>query len=801
MNTLIADLRYAWRALRRAPGFTAVAVLSLGLGIGAVTTIFSWTDRWVLNPLPAVHDSDRIAYLLTRRPGGGEWSISYPSFRDWRERGRAFEAIAVFDMQQVGLRAGGGTERAWAMLISANYFEVLGVPLFRGRSFRPEEERGATQVAILSYGFWQRRFKGDSTILNRPLTLNGHDFSVVGISPPRFGGAYVGLNFDLYIPVTTRTVLDGEKPWELRGWQWLDGVGRLKRGMSLAAAQADMDRVGKELDAIYPGEQNTAVVFSLQSRGASAVLLPVMAALLGVTGLVLLIACANVANLLLARATARQKELGVRLAIGAGRGRIVRQLLTESLLLAAGGGVAGFLLAYWGRGAMRAFIPPAPLPIDVAATLNLRVVGFSFAITLLTVVLFGLLPALRASRLDLVPVLKDLPTGSRGRVRGALVAGQVALSLVALVCAGLFVRGLQRAQAVDLGFKDPETILLVSTDFRLAGLADSAAPALLDRVLQRIRGMPGVRNAATSDFAPLGFGGSSDSGVEIAGYVPKRDENTSVQYASVSDGYFETMGLGFAAGRGFTPQDREGAERVVVVNAAFGRRFWPGQDPVGKHVRQSGWDLRVIGVVQDSKYYQITEAPRPFIYHAAKQRFAARTTFHIRTRGRAKGLIEPLRKELEAEAASLPFLDPRSMSEQIIPATIGQRMGARMLALFGGLALLLAAIGLYGVMSYSVGQRTREIGVRLALGADIRDVTGMVLRQGLLLTGIGLLAGGVLSLFAGRLLQSQLFGLSPADPITFGGLALLLALVATGASLLPARRAARVDPLVALRSE
>ncbi len=803
MGTLVQDLRYAMRALTRAPGFTAVSVASLGLGIGAVTTIFAWTDRWVLNPLPVVRDASRLAYVQTRSPGGGTWSLSYPSYRDWSQRARVLDGLTVFNLAQVGVRLDGGTERAWGLTASANYFDVLGVPMIAGRSFRADEERQASQVAVLGYSYWQRRFHGDPAIVNRTLNLNGHDFTVIGVAAPRFGGAYVGLNMDLYLPVTTRTVLDGGNPFEERGWQWLDAIARLKPGVTLAAATEDMARVGKEVDLLYPKDMNHPVLSSLQSQGASAALLPVMGALLGVTGLVLLIACANVANLLLARAATRQKELGVRLAIGAGRGRIIRQLLTESLLLAMAGGSAGLLMAYWGRNAMKSFIPPAPFPIDFESSMNPRIVGFSLVVTLATVVLFGLVPALRASRPDLVPVLKDLGTGStaRGRLRGALVASQVALSLVALVCAGLFLRGLSRAQHVDLGFKDPDRLLLVSTDLHLAGIPDSAGPAMIQRVLSRVRAVPGVVSASAGDFVPLGFGGNSSSGISVDGYTPAKDENMSVQYARIGSGYFETMGLEIRSGRPIGPQDLASAAPVAVVTEAFAKRFWPGQDAVGRQFARGETKVTVIGVVQDSKHRQITEVPYSFIYYPIAQRYGSEFALHVRTAAPAGSMVEPLRKELASAEPTLPFLDPRSMSEQIIPATIGQRMGARMLALFGSVALLLAGIGLYGVMSYSVNQRTREIGVRLALGADSRSVVGLVLRQGLRLTAFGLAAGTVLSLGAGMLLRSQLFGLSPADPVTFVALALLLAVVAAGASVLPARRAARVDPIIALRSE
>jgi predicted permease len=460
-------------------------------------------------------------------------------------------------------------------------------------------------------------------------------------------------------------------------------------------------------------------------------------------------------------------------------------------------------MAFWGRNAVKSFIPPAPFPIDFETSLNLRVVLFSLLVTLATVVLFGLVPALRATRPDLIPVLKDLPTGSasRGRLRGALVASQVALPLVALVCAGLFLRGLSRAQHVDLGFQDPAKLLLVSTDLHLAGVPDSTGPAMIQRVLTRVRAVSGVVSASVSDFIPLGFGGNSSSGISVDGFTPAKDENMSVEYARVSSGYFETMGLQIRSGRPINDQDDAGAAPVAVVSEAFVKRFWPGQDAIGKQFSRGSTKVTVVGVVQNSKRHQITEVPYSFIYYSIAQRYNSEFALHVRTAVPAKALAEPLRKELAAAEPTLPFLDPRSMSEQIIPATIGQRMGARMLALFGGVALLLAAIGLYGVMSYSVSQRTREIGVRLALGADSRGVVGMVLRQGLRLTGIGLGVGAVLSLGAGMLLRSQLFGLSPADPVTFGVLALLLALVAAAASILPARRAARVSPIVALRSE
>ena len=803
MLDLLKDVSVAVRSLGRSPGFVVVALLSLGLGIGAVTTVYTWTDRFLVNPLPGVEASSRLVNVLTRAPGSETWSISYPNFQEWRDRNRVFEGVVVSSTEQVGVRFGEGVDRAWANFTTDNQFELLGVRALHGRTFQAGEEARAAPVVVLGYSYWERRFDADPGVVGRTLVINGHNFEVVGVLPPRFGGAYVGFSLDLYVPITMYPVLFGQNSLTERGNMFLQGVARLKPGVTYAQAEDDMTRIGRELEQLFPDVASTPVLVRIDEQGPPATMKPVLFALLGVTALVLLIACANVANLLLVRAAGRQKELAVRLAVGAGRGRLVRQLLTESAMLAAGGGALGLLMAYWGRNVLVAAVPPTPFPLAIDFEVNPGVVLLALALSSATVLLFGLWPAVRASRPDLVPVLKDLPTGGRSRSgsRSTLVGAQVALAVVSLATAGLFLRAMQQVRAIDPGFRDPDRLLLVGTDFQVAGVPDSASGELLDRVLERIRAVPGVAQASAATFVPLGWGCCSSSTAVVDGYTPARDENMSVVYSRVAADYFETMGIPLVKGRGFTQADRGEGPDVAVVNEAFVQRYWPGQEPLGRQFRQRGRTWTVIGVAKDGHYRQLTDQPFPLVYHLYAKVSASGTTIHVRAAGDAKALIETLRKEVRAVDGDLPFLDPRTMSESMLQSTIGQQLGSRALAAFGLLALFLAAVGLYGVMAYTVSQRTREIGVRVALGAAVGDVTRLVTREGLRITAIGGIIGGVLALGAGRLVRGLLLGVNPADPATFGVIALIMAAVALVASLIPARRAARVNVVDALRAE
>jgi predicted permease len=807
VEALIQDIRYALRSLRRTPGFALVAVLTIGLAIGANTVAFTWMERFVLKPLPGVPASGDLVALRTGGPDGGYRSISYQNLRDWREGVRSFEGITAQALGEMSLRTTGPAQRAWAVLAPANYFDVLHVRAALGRTFRPEEETQAAPVAVISHDLWQRTFAGDSGAVGRHIMLNGRDFTIIGVAAPQFGGAVVALGCDLWVPVTLLDILSQEGGvLASRGANYFEGVARLKPGVTIEQARQEINAVHRRLAELYPEDRNTTVIVRwFNEVGATAWFPPVMGALLGITVLVLLIACANLANLLLARSTARRREIGIRLAVGAGRARLVRQLVTESLVLALGGGALGVLIAVWGRDSMRAFIPAAPIPISFEMPLDARVLGFALVATLFTGVVFGLIPALQASRVDLVPALRDgAATGParRSRLQSTLVAAQVALAIVSLVCAGLFVRGVQRAQSVDTGFGDPDGVLLANTSLYLAGYgSDSAGLPVLDRLLAEVRGLPGVRSASVATMVPLGFGGWSSSSMDVEGYEFRPDENTTIAWSAVSSDYFETVRTPVLRGRGVTAEDLRGSLPVAVVNETFARRYWPGQDPLGRHIVLDGRPRTVVGLSRDTKFQWLDQPARPVAYFPIQQEYASRFTLHVRAAGDPHQIQQALRQAFERVDPNLPFNDVRTFAENMTSVTFLQDLGAAMLTAFGLLALVLAAIGLYGVLSYSVAQRTREMGVRIAIGASRRDVLALVVGKAMRLTAIGLGVGVVLAAGAGQLLRSQIFGVSPLDPATFVGVIVLLATVAFLAAWLPARRAARVDPIIALQAE
>jgi len=806
MGALLQDLRFGVRSLRKNTALTLVAVLSLGLGIGANTTVFTWLNAFILQPLPMVPDYGRLMGINTRGPGNAEWSVSYPSLRDWRAQSKSMD-IAAGNYAMLGLRGESGTtERAWAYLSTGNYFDVLRVRPAFGRLFTLQDESERAPVAVLGYSYWQRRFAGDSTIIGRHLLFNGNDLTVVGIAPPRFGGALVGLVADLYVPVTLQPRLLGFSSLEGRQSQWLDCIGRVRDGWTYAAARDEMDALAKRVG-VETGDTDAAHgawVKPLNRTGPSEFMRPVFLALLGVTAVVLLIACANVANLLLARAMTRRREIAVRLALGANRWRLMRQLLTESLALGLAAGLVGIVVSFWSRDLLMQLVPPSPFPIGIDMTVRPPVLLFALAVSIVTSMLFGLAPAVQASRPALVPALKDGIGGApspRARLQAALVVAQVSLSLVSLVCAGLFIRSLQMSSTLDTGLSGPEHVLLANTDLRLAGVSDSARAPLARRLLESLRAVPGVEAASLATMVPLGFGGNASRGTVPEGYTPQTDENMSVSYAMVGDDYFRTMGIRIVRGRGIAEQDAAGAPDVAVVNERFAARFWPGLDPIGRRFRQNDRWRTVVGIAQQGKYQALDEPARVMIYIPYAQEPRAEFTIEVRATGAPAALTAQLRAAAASVNADLPLLDVRTMAEHMQASLFVQRLGATMLAAFGLMALALSAIGIYGVMSYSVSQRTREIGVRVALGAGRRDVVGMVVGRGMRLATVGLLIGLAVSFGAGQLLRSQLVGVGPRDPLTFSVIALLLGAVALGASWLPARRAARVDPMVALRYE
>jgi predicted permease len=886
LETLGRDLRYALRMMRKSPGFTAVVLLSLAFGVGANCAIFSVADALLWRPLP-VPDANRLV-VLAKHDGTGDdpppW-FSYTAYRHLAAARSVTAGVMAFTNPfSVQVRPAAGTaalaaaETATAELVSGNFFGLLGARMAAGRAFGPAEdaEPGAHPLAVLSYGFWQRAFGRDPRVVGRVVLVDGAPLAVVGVVSRGFAGVFADAAPDLFLPVTARDLVkyhsnaysDGPRDYDAPVWNqvnmhWLQLVAMRRPGVTVEQAGAVLDvlferekqaQAATDTDArerasvlatrlrLVPAERGLA-----ESRGTlGAPLLILMA----VAGLVLLIACANVANLLLARAGRRQREMAVRLSIGAGRGRLLRQLLTESLLLACLGGALGLLFAYWGSRFLLGLLASGAigsqdLVLDVA--IDGRKLAFAAAVALLTAVIFGLAPALQSTRLDLAGSLKEgggaLASGERGRRGGAglrrlplgklLVAAQIGLSLVLLIGGGLFVRSLRNLMGVDAGF-ERDRLVLVSIRPHLLGYDKARLGDLYRRLVERLEAVPGVRSASLSLYSLLGDSATRSS-ISLPGYTPRPDEELWTYETMMTPGYFQTVGMPLLAGRGFGARDRQGAPRVVVVNETFVRRYLrhpaaggvggagraggaggaggadragvaPLADAVGRRFGftnpKQGRDLEIVGVVRDAKYFQLGLDGRPMVYLPVDQQPAELHDVEVRVAAGATPAVgAELRRVIGEVAPDLPVPRVATMSEQIDQSLAPQRAVARLAGFFGLLALVLAAIGLYGVMSYSVARRTNEVGLRMALGAPRARVVGLVMRDTALLIGAGVAAGLVAAVAATRLAASQLFGLSAFDPATVAAATLAMVAVALAAGFLPARRAAEIDPMVALRHE
>ena len=817
METLLKDARYGLRMLIRSPGFTVVALLSLALGIGANTAIFSMISAFLFAPLPVKQPSQLVSIFTTDTKNPGPMPTSHLNFIDYRDKNEAFTDMFAYTGAGVSFSSPGGeSKNLFAQVVSGNYFDVLGVRAEQGRTFIPDEDRtpGTHPVVVLSYACWQRDFGGDTGIVGKTISLNRRDFSVVGVAQKDFTGTDIGGGPDLWVPMMMHAVIQPGFDWyDTRRGLFLAMIGRLKPGISTAQAQESMTGLGSQLEREYAKDnegRNVRLVPLLTARkdpGGDGQVGKTFMALMGVAGIVLLIACANVTNLLLARATKRKREIAIRLAMGASRARLIKQLITESLLLSLAGGTIGFFVAIWAKDILRSLVPFGGGPRQQGVSIDPRVLIFALVVSVVSGLLFGLAPALQASKPDLVPTLKGditTPVGSRRfrpNLRKALVVVQVGLSLFALITAGLFVRSLQKAQSVNPGF-NPENVVLMAFNLGREGYTEPQGRNFHRIAVERIRAVPGVLNATIARDRP--FGGGFQRSVFIEGQEPPPGgRGVLVQTNNIASGFFETLGIPFLRGRDFAETDNQQAPKVMIINEAMAVRFWPGQDVIGKRLKLFGdQDFRqVVGLVADSKYNSLTEPRRAFMYVPLLQEYVPQINLHIRTGSDAKALVSALRNEIQQIDPSLPIGNVQTLSERVENSLGGERSQATLYGAGGILALVLAGVGLYGVMSYTVAQRTREIGIRMALGAGRGNVMGLVLKQGVTLVSLGVVLGLGAAFGITRLLASLLFGVSAVDPITFVATSGILIIVALLASYVPARRATKVDPIIALRYE
>ena len=813
MRTLIDDLRYALRLLVKNPVFTGVVVLTLALGIGLNTAVFSVIDGLLLRPLPGTRAPNELVQLYRTHRGDMQFgSNSVPHYLDVRERsGDTFTGVSLWSFEVMNLTAGGRNETVLGVMASANHFSVLGVSAALGRLFVPAEDtgRGAHPVAVISWSAWKGMFGGDAGIIGRAIVLNGRSYTVVGVAPQEFRGAIPLVIPTAWVPLSQfNDIRPGNTgQYTQRGNNSFNVIARLKPGVTIAQANEHMKALIGGLRTEHPNDYDqSGINLVLQSEaGIHPMFKPAQVALssvvMAVVGVLLLIACVNVANLFLARARDRAREMAIRLSLGARRSRLVQQLLTESLLVAGASGLVGVGLAYWViRVANKIQLP---LDVDFSADLHLSplVIAFAVGVSLITGLLFGLTPAIQATKPSLIPALKgEAPAGqSRSRASKGLVVAQMALSIVLLVSAGLFLRDLRNATTVDKGFVS-ENLLIANLAPGLQGYSRARSEELYRRLRESLTRLPNVKAVGYTASVPLGLA-ESDSYVEIPGYTPAKNENMSLQTTQVSPGYFEAMGIPFKEGRGFTDRDDSASVRVMVVNEQMAKKYWAGRSPVGRTVRYGGRDHTVIGVVPTGKYTRLGEPPTPFYYTAQAQHWSGEMSIVIRTTGDPGAAAPALRSAVVAFDETLPVSSIRTMSKHLGIALMPARLAGAALGVFGVLGLVLASVGMYGVMAYTVSQRRREIGIRMAIGAAGGDVVGMIMRQGLALVIIGAAIGIGGALGASRLLRGILYGSSVVDPVTFVGVPLLLTAVAALASWLPARRASSVDPLEALRRE
>ena len=812
IETTLQDLRFGLRMLRGSPGFSLLAILCLTLGIGANAAVFSWVEGILFRPYPLVsHQEQLLALTGTTRGESGPTGISWPDLLDLQRSSTLIDSFIVNKIMGTTLSVGDRAERMTGSIVSANYFDAIGVHPILGRGFEPGEDvgRNAHPVTVISYQLWKGKYKGDPQIIGKTERLNGVIHTIVGVEPEGFYGTFVGWAMQFWVPASMEEIFEaGGYKLEDRGARWIEAYVRLKPGATQAQAQEEISAAAKRLEAEYP-ETNRGCGIHLWPLwqtpfNNAGTLLPTLEIMIAVVVFVLLIACANVGNLLLVRSIARRHEMTMRLAMGAGRGRLLKQLFTEGVILSAIGAGGGLLVAHWCRHALVLLFPArGGVAMHLPGEIDWRVLALSAGVCVIATLLLGLVPAMQTGKIDLAGALKAdsagvVGGGGKARVRSGLVVVQVSLSFVLLVGAGLLLQSLQRIRNTSPGFST-RGVMVTAVDLVSAGYDVQRAQNFQDELLDRVKALPGVESVAFARMTPLSYGSFSSTPIAVEGYQPTPEEQPTVQYNEVGPDYFRTMGIPLVSGREFTRADDGKAALVAVVNETMAAHYWRDRNPIGERVQVKGRWMQVVGVAKDSKYQSVREAPNPFFYVSRRQNFSRGGSLHIRTPMSPETMATVLGREVHALDPDLALYEVITLQEQVDRSTSPQQVAVTLVGVLGGLALLLAAIGLYGVMSYTVSQSTRELGLRMALGAGASNLLRLVMKRGLALTAGGVALGAAVALGLTRLLGNLLYNVSPRDPLAFGSAFLVMTIAALAACFLPAWRATRTDPVQALR--